>query len=465
MKKYPDSDMKHFSEIAGMVDNPVAVVNKNGVLEYINKAFARVTGMSMDGIIGKSLYELIEEGYLVDSVGIKVLQTKQPITMDVQYRNGSIVTWTCIPIFDENGEISGAIAAGVDITELLMLQEELEKSKLLKDAYYSRIKDLEATIGSKDNRIIYSSTKMENIVKKAIKAAETDTAVFLWGESGVGKELLASLIHNSSQRKTMPYIPINCAAIPAELLESEFFGYEEGAFTGARKGGKNGLFEEANKGTVFLDEIGELPHSLQSKLLRVLDKGEINRLGGNRKIPLDVRIIAATNISQEQLLNNSKFRQDLFYRLSVVPIYIYPLRERKEDVLTLVRHFLEEFNKKYKTNVKISNKMISRLYNYNWPGNVRELKNVIERLVILSEGGTVSDSEVLSQLGIALADEHTTDISIKGILPLKTAFRKVEEILMKRAYAEHGSIVKAAEALQINPLTIHRRIKAGLKFD
>jgi PAS domain S-box-containing protein len=465
MKTYPDSHMKHFSEIAGMVDNPVAVVDKNGVLEYVNNAFARVTGMSMDGIIGRSLYELVEEGYLVDSVGIKVLQAKHPITMDVQYRNGSIVTWTCIPVFDKNEEISGVLASGVDITELLMLQEELKKSKLLKDAYYSRIKDLEATIGSKDNRIIYSSDKMGNIVKKTIKAAETDTSVFLWGESGVGKELLASLIHNSSRRKAMPYIPINCAAIPAELLESEFFGYEEGAFTGAKKGGKKGLFEEANKGTVFLDEIGELPHSLQSKLLRVLDKGELIRVGGNKKVPLDLRIIAATNLSQEQLLNDSKFRQDLFYRLSVVPIYICPLRERKEDVLTLVRHFLEEFNKKYKTNVKISNKMISRLYNYNWPGNVRELKNVIERLVILSEEGTVSDSEVLSQLGIILAEDQTSDISITGLMSLKTAVHKVEEMLIKRAYAEHGSIVKAAEALQINPVTIHRRIKEGLKFD
>jgi PAS domain S-box-containing protein len=457
--------MKHFGRIAGIIDNPIAVVDKNGLLEYINRAFARVTGMGTDGIVGRSLYELVEEGYLEDSIGIKVLQSKQPITADVKYRNGSIITWTCIPVFDESGEISGAIASGVDITELIMLQEELKKSKLLKDVYYSRIKDLEAMLGSKDNKIICSSYKMENIVKKAITAAETDTSVFLWGESGVGKELVASLIHNSSQRQTMPYIPINCAAIPQELLESEFFGYEEGAFTGAKKGGKKGLFEEANKGTVFLDEVGELPHSLQSKLLRVLDKRELIRIGGHKKVPLDIRIIAATNISQEQLLNNSKFRQDLFYRLSVVPIYIYPLRERREDVLTLVRHFLEEFNKKYKRNVKISNKMISRLYNYNWPGNVRELKNVIERLVILSEGGTVNDSEVLSQLGIELAEDQSSDISIKGLMPLKTAIHKLEEILMKRAYAEHGSIVKAAEALQINPVTIHRRIKEGLKFD
>jgi PAS domain S-box-containing protein len=465
MKKYPDTPMKHFSEIAGMVDNPVAVVDKNGVLEYINKAFGRVTGMPTDGIVGRTLYELVEEGYVADSIAIRVLQSKQPMTMDVHYKNGTIVTWTCIPVFDENGEISDAIATGTDITELLMLKEELKTSKLLKDAYYSRIKELEATIGSKDNRIIYSSNKMNNIVKKAIKAAETETSVFLWGESGVGKELLASLIHDSSQRKTMPYIPVNCAAIPAELLESEFFGYEEGAFTGAKKGGKKGLFEEANKGTVFLDEIGELPHSLQSKLLRVLDKGELTRIGGNKKIPLNLRIIAATNISQEQLLNGAKFRQDLFYRLSVIPIYIYPLRDRKEDILTLVRHFLGAFNKKYKADVQISSKMMLRLHSYDWPGNVRELKNVIERLVILYKNDTISDSEVLSQLGVAIAEEHTTDISIAGLMPLKTAIHKLEEILMKRAYAEHGSIVKAAEALQINPVTIHRRIKEGLKFD
>jgi PAS domain S-box-containing protein len=458
--------MQDFKKLADYIDDTIAIADKNGVLEYVNNAFIRMSGLNIDNLIGRSLYELVEEGYLSESAGIKVLQLKQPVTMDVRYKSGRIITWTCLPVFGENGEIERVVCTGRDITEFIVLEEELKKSNLIKGAYADKMKTLEKKFDSENHKIVYSSDKMQSVIEIATKAAATNLSVFIWGESGVGKEVVASLIHSSSQRKNMPLISINCAAIPSELLESELFGYEEGAFTGAKKGGKKGLFEEANKGTILLDEIGELSHSLQSKLLRVLDTGELSRVGGSRKVPLDLRIIAATNVSKEQLLNNSKFRQDLFYRLSAIPIYIPPLRDRKEDVLALIRYFLAQFNDKYKVNVKITREVLLRLRYYDWPGNVRELKNVVERLVVLfGSGNDIGKYDTLSQLGTELKEDQSIDISITGLMPIKTAFRMMEEILIKRAYAEHGSIVKAAEVLQINPITIHRRIKEGLKLN
>jgi len=271
------------------------------------------------------------------------------------------------------------------------------------------------------------------------------------------------LIHQAGNRSSGPFVGVNCSAIPSELLESEFFGYEEGAFTGAKKGGRKGLFDEAEKGTLFLDEISELPLGMQSKLLRVIQEHEYMRVGSNKTIPTDARIIASTNLSRDQLVDGVGFRRDLFYRLSVIPIHIPPLRERRDDILPLLHFFLKGLNLKYGSNVRIANSLIPRIYHYDWPGNVRELKNVIERLLVVASSDEVGDAEydLVNQLELKKTPEHEEDISIARLMPLKEAMEKVEEILFKRAYQESGSIEKTAELLGINPSTIYRKINKG----
>ena len=233
---------------------------------------------------------------------------------------------------------------------------------------------------------------------------------------------------------------VNCSAIPSELLESEFFGYEEGAFTGAKKGGRKGLFDEAEKGTLFLDEISELPFGMQSKLLRVIQENEYMRVGSNKTISTDVRIIASTNLTREQLTDGTGFRRDLFYRLSVIPIHIPPLRDRRDDILPLIRFFLKTLNLKYGSNVRIGNSLIPRLYHYNWPGNVRELKNVIERLLVVASSDEVDEAEydLVNQLEVKSSEKQKEDISVHGMMPLRDAFDKVEEILVKRGLSGIG---------------------------
>ncbi len=245
-------------------------------------------------------------------------------------------------------------------------------------------------------KLVFRSEKMKEVVELAIRVAKSDATVLIRGESGVGKELVVDLIHENSPRKDKPLVKINCAAIPSELLESELFGYRKGAFTGA-VADKKGKFEEADGGTIFLDEIGDMPVQLQAKILRVLQSKEIEPLGGKPK-KIDVRIIAATHRNLEELVKQGKFREDLYYRLNVVPITIPPLRERKEDIKPLVEHFLEKFNRKYGRNIAISKSAIDLLESYEWPGNVRELENLIERLVVVSSDLTITPDDIPSEI-------------------------------------------------------------------
>ncbi|MBI5604502.1 MAG: sigma 54-interacting transcriptional regulator, partial [Deltaproteobacteria bacterium] len=358
-------------------------------------------------------------------------------------------------------EIEKVINTGRDVTKLIQLQEDLRKAETLKDSYFNRLTELESLVGS--NQIVYSSDQMRRIVSLAVKVAISDSPVFILGESGVGKELIADLIHKSSSRNKDPFIGINCSAIPLDLLEAELFGYEEGAFTGAKKGGKKGLFEEAKGGTIFLDEITELPFPMQSKLLRVLQEREFMPVGGTKVVLLQARIISASNMNQKQLSDSTKFRRDLFYRLNVIPIFIPPLRERREDILPLVRFFLKNMNLKYNTNIKISLSLMARLQNYHWPGNVRELKNIVEQLVVMADKDEVDVQDYLSLSRFEEEDGTLKDgdISVSGVMPLKTAFEKLEEILVKKAFRESGTITKTAQILEINPCTIYRKIRKG----
>ena len=451
-----------FDTFLNYIDAGIAVADQDGMLEHLNETLSRYIGVGLKEWIGRNLHELVEERTLSESASLNALKGKKAVNTNVTYGTGITVQWRSYPFFDHRGKIRKVISTGRDVTRMIQLESDLSSSETLKDQYYKRLNTLEVLLGR--DRIVYSSELMKRVLQVAVKASKFDSPVFLWGESGVGKEMIARLIHQTGNRVAGPFVGVNCSAIPSELLESEFFGYEEGAFTGAKKGGRKGLFDEAEKGTLFLDEISELPLGMQSKLLRVIQEHEYMRVGSNKTIATDVRIIASTNLPREQLVEGKGFRRDLFYRLSVIPIHIPPLRERRDDILPLIRFFLKGLNHKYGSNVRIANSLIPRFYHYDWPGNVRELKNVIERLLVVAGSDEVGDAEyeLVNQLEMKKSPDSDEDLIVNRLMPLKQAMGKIEEILFKRAYRESGSVERAAELLQVNPSTIYRRLKKGL---
>ncbi|MBV4419208.1 sigma 54-interacting transcriptional regulator [Clostridium tyrobutyricum] len=448
--------------IFNCIDGIVMVVNRNRVIEKVNSAFYKLTGIHRKFFEGKSIDQLKKDEFMEESIILKVFQSKKPLSMNVKYKSGRIVTYTAIPIIAKNGVIQKVIATGRNITNLVQLQDRLAEVEKQKNKYIDRLKNLEKSLGE---NIVYSSDKMKQVIKMSIRAAKTDSPIFITGESGVGKEEIAKFIHENSERHDKNFITVNCAAIPSELFESELFGYEDGAFTGAKKGGRKGLFEEANDGTIFLDEIGEMSLSMQTKLLRVLQENEIKRVGGNKSIKISVRYICATNLSKKQLSNNLKFRQDLYYRLSVIPINIPPLRERREAIFSLVHVFLNRYNRKYNRKVKLDKKMMEFLHDYNWPGNIRELKNVVERIVILSENDSLSEKQFwyILQLGskdISIKNNNTDDkIVVNGLMNLNEAHDIIDETMIQKALDKYSTVTGAARAIGIDPSTIYRRLK------
>lgn len=470
IKKYLSKD---FDLLLDCIDDAVLIVDYAGNILKYNKVFSRLAQSDNRSLVGENLNDIVRSGRLKESAALKSLETKKKIDMNLTYRNGQTATWTYIPVYDEQGELVLTIGTGRNITRLVELEKKLQQSEVVISEYTDKIHQLETRFGL--GNIIYSSDKMYQIMQLAMKVAVTDSPVLILGETGVGKEMVASFIHQASNRNNKPFVAINCASIPEELLESELFGYEEGSFTGARKAGKMGLLEEAHEGTLFLDEIGELPLRMQSKLLRFLQEGKFKKLGSNKTLTVNVRILSATNLALDALLNNQQFRQDLFYRISVVPILIPPLRQRKEDVYPLIRHFIQLFNRKYGTDMHIPPMFMRRLFDYKWPGNIRELKNVMERVAILYASQEPKDEDFDFLLHVN-AQEISGPQMIPGILnqrealqlesekpaSLKSARNILEERLIRQAYEKTGSIVKAAELIGVNPSTIHRKLKKGV---
>lgn len=350
----------------------ISVVNEEGEHILVNPAYTKITGLEYNEVIGKNALFDIEEG---ESLHMKVLTTKKPVeNTKLKIRpSGKTVVAQAAPII-VNGVMKGSVAVLHDISGIKDLTDKLNKAE-------QKLREL--TYKYKPEDIIGESSSIKEVKKMIEKAAKVPATVLLRGESGTGKELFANSIHAQSKRSGSNFVRVNCAALSDTLLESELFGYEEGSFTGALKGGKKGLFEEADKGTIFLDEISEISMNTQAKLLRVLQEKEIMRVGSNHPISVDVRIIAATNIDLIAAVKSGKFREDLFYRLNILPIMIPPLRERKEDIPLLIRNFIVKFNDEYGRHIlHISEEALNILLGYDWPGNVRELENIIGRSII-----------------------------------------------------------------------------------
>jgi PAS domain S-box-containing protein len=432
----------------------ISVCDGNGRALFLNKGFERMYCIDSRDFIGRNSRELERLGYIDPLITPNVIATKERQSAVQRTKSGRSVMATGIPLFDDEGNVRKVIINSRDLTEYFELQERLSKAEVNLVRAQSELTRLRQD-SQKINGVICSSGAMQAVVELALRLAKVSTTLLIQGESGVGKDVVARLIHAESPRCEAPFIKINCGAIPAELLESELFGYERGAFSGARREGKPGTLELAHEGTLFLDEIGDMPLALQVKLLQVLQDRTLTRVGGTKPIKVDFRLIAATNRDLQAMVREKAFREDLFYRLNVVPIGIPPLRERVEDIIPLAHHCLEEVNERYGYSRRFSGPVMDWMLRYSWPGNVRELRNIVERLVVTAR----SDEIGVESLPLELSGNDVQ----QAVQPLGfKALRMAHEADVVRAAVERfGSIGRAAAHLGISESTVKRKLRRG----
>ena len=436
------------------------ITDGKGRVLSLNETSRKFIGHRREDIIGQTVQDLLALGYIENAVTPNVIKGRALLTKLQRLKNGKQIIITGNPVFDDEGNIEFVVVNERDITMLNKMKNQLMESKELTEKYFSELQKIKATQYGKD-KIVAVDDKTKKLLETALVAAEFDSTVIITGESGVGKGMIARFIHDNSHRANGPFIKINCGAIPDTLIESELFGYKKGAFTGADAGGKIGLIEVADKGTCLLDEIGEISQSLQVKLLSVLENKEITPVGGTKKKRLDVRFIAATNKELDKMVLDHKFREDLFYRLNIIPIRIPPLRERRDDIPSLIHKCLVKLNKKFGSNKIISQEVAEILTSYSFPGNIRELENLIERLIVLCPDDEIK-AHHLPQRTISRALDKEPYNYIKKGLSLPEAVEKFEEQIIKIALKRHGTKSKAAKALGVDPSTIVRKTKKYL---
>ena len=444
-----------FREVCQNLYDGIHITDGEGVIVFINDAYTRTTGIRPEQVLGRRVSEI--EGLLYKgSVTGQVLKTKKRVnSMATILGLGKEVLVTGTPVFDEAGNIKLVVTNTRDFPELKRLEHQLhtlteERKKVHQELAFLRRQQA----GGRE--LVYCSEAMESVMELVRTVAQTDVTVLITGESGTGKELIASELYQGSARRDKPFIKVNCAAIPAELLESELFGYEEGAFTGARRSGKAGMFELADTGMILLDEIGDMPLTLQTKLLRVLQQRELIRVGGSRPVKLDLRVVAATNKNLREEVRQGRFREDLYYRLNVVPIELKPLRERQTDIPLLAERFCRDFCKKYGRDMRITPDGLQLLTEYPWPGNIRELENLIERLIVTNgEGGAVTRGHVLA----ALSSSGSFHGSSAAAGTLKQQVSAYEREIVLQAVKREGSIRRAAKALGVDHSTLVKKLR------
>ncbi|WP_324825918.1 sigma-54 interaction domain-containing protein [Sinanaerobacter sp. ZZT-01] len=450
-------DYVDFEEVCQNLYDGIHITDGEGKILFINKAYTRTTGIFPEEIIGKKVPDIELEGCLYKgSVTGAVLEKKErvnSVARIIKVNKDVLVTGT--PVFDKQGKIKLVVTNTRDFPELKELEHRLivlseERNKKNEELAYMR----QQQTGRK--QLLYFSDAMKSVMETIKTVAETDVTVLITGETGTGKELVANELYQNSNRKDKPFIKVNCAAIPAELLESELFGYEAGAFTGAKRNGKVGMFELANTGVILLDEIGDMSLPLQAKLLRVLQQKEFIRIGGNNTVSLDIRVIASTNKNLLEEIKNKRFREDLYYRLNVVPINLKPLRERKEEIPYLAEKFCQKYNKKYNKEILISEEGMNALKKYSWPGNVRELENMIERLVVTSRGKNITSHSIF----VALSPEALSSYKeIESSSTLKDMVRIYEHSIIIRTLKEEGSLRRTAKVLGVDHSTLVKKLQ------
>lgn len=436
----------------------VMIINTEGIIELTNKAQETLNGLTKKQLIGQSMIELVHMNLYSDPVIDLVLKRKTRVTLMQNTPMQTCLMVTGTPVIHSDGRIAFVVVNSKDVTKLNELQQQLKRTEQLTQRYSSELSELRAQ-QNENIDMVANSEEMRRVIDLTLRVARVDTTILILGESGVGKELFAKTIHEQSPRKLNPFIKINCSALPESLIESELFGYEPGTFTGGNKEGKAGLFELADNGDLFLDEIGELPLALQPKLLRVLQEKEVVRLGGGKSRKVDIRIIAATNKDLRELVKQKQFREDLFFRLNVVPIIIPPLRERKDDIIPLIYRFKDYYCNKHNLKKDFSGKVLTKFFNYEWPGNVRELQNVVERVLIVSSpNNTLIEPEDIPSDLLPDTNAASSNITVHGILPMKAAVSELEKQLIGEAMKKYGSTSKVAEVLGVHQTTVIRKL-------
>ena len=432
----------------------VLIIDKDAIVKYVNPAYTRITSVLFDEIVGKPLKNARPGARLPN-----VLNSGENILRALRMEDGVEYIVNMSPIFDNNKEIIGGISLVLGIKEVLELTHEVSIYKNEIKSLENRIKSIQKARYTFDD--IVSEDESSIAVKKmARRISLNDTSVLILGESGTGKELYAQAIHNHSNRKNGPFVAINCAAFNHSLLESELFGYQEGSFTGANKEGKVGLFEAANSGTIFLDEISEMEFNLQSKLLRTLQEGTIRRIGGIKEIPINVRLITASNRDLEDMIKKNEFREDLFYRIAVFPLNILPLRMRKNDIIPLVKEFVKKEENRLRRRIDIKEKTWECLYLYDWPGNIRELKNAIEFAFNMMEDYCIDYKDLPIRVQTDYLKANKDDVYINK---LSETIKRIEVQEIKKAISIFGDTIEgkraAAANLGISLATLYNKIK------
>jgi PAS domain S-box-containing protein len=448
---------RHLDAIIENSYDGIYITDKDGITMKTNSAIERITGIPKEYYINKNVNDLVTRGILKSSVTREVLEKKKSVSLLQLNFHGHEMLLTGNPVFDKSGEVEIVVTNIRDLSDLTELQKAVLKANKLNESYIKEIERLKEVSVALDDDTIVKSKGMQLIYETANRIVNVDATVLILGETGVGKDVLAKYIYTNSERsKTGNFIKVNCGAIPPDLLESELFGYAGGAFTGANKQGKPGMFELADKGVLFLDEIGEMPLNLQVKLLRVIQEQEIQRVGGTTSTKIDVRILAATNRNLKEMVDERKFREDLFYRLNVVPISIPPLRERKGEILPLSYMYLEKMNAKYRTKKKLSEELKTFIYRNEWIGNVRELFNFLERMVLLYDENMLGIEHLPMEYQIESVNftpEFTKQMSLKEAVEL--AEKQILEIAAKK----YETTYDIAKMLDTSQPTIVRRLK------
>lgn len=459
-----DLEQTNQVDFRAIVDNlydGVFVTDGSAKAVFCNKAYTKLSGIEPEKVLGKYITES-ERGLWRNAVTPQVLKTRKPVNaIAALERTGTKVLLIGTPVFADDGSIKNVVVILHEMTDLFAIQGELEatreKMRAVEADNNRRTFELEI-LRRKDvsQSFIGHSAQVREVVKLIRQVADLDATVLIIGETGTGKEVIANEIYASSRRKDGPFIKVNLAALPANLLESELFGYEKGAFTGASERGRPGMFELANKGTILLDEVGEMPVDLQAKLLRAIENREIFRLGGKKPIKLDVRIIASTNRDLKESVQRGLFREDLYYRLNVLPIFLPPLRMRGDDIEELAQHFLKLCNGKYGKHAVLDYGSLEMLRRYPWPGNVREMQNIIERVVIVCEADSIVNQEMIGHLLNANPIFYETFEVNMGLRDIVAA---TEKAAIERALARSNTTYDAAKLLKIDQSNVVRKAR------
>ncbi|MGL9730312.1 sigma-54 interaction domain-containing protein [Enterococcus sp. DIV0756] len=457
-------DIVHFlSMIVERSHDGICITDGEAKKIYVNHAYEKITGLKKEELLGKSMQELQKAKIVSQSIALKVIKTKQSLTIEQTFKTGRKALTTMTPVFNEVGDVIYTVGNVRDITELIDLKAKYQITKKQSEEYKDKLDTVSSTI-LHSTGIVGSDKAFLNLLNLSKKVAKLDTTVLVLGETGVGKEELAKYIMKNSSRQNGSFIAVNCASLPHNLIESELFGYDEGAFTGSKKGGKKGLFLLADKGTIFLDEVGELSLEAQASLLRVMQEKVIRPVNSEKDIKIDVRIIAATNQDLTKMVKNGLFREDLFYRLNIFPVEVPPLRERRDDIRLLADFFIDRLNQKYDVQKKFTSDSIHVMESYHWPGNIRELRNVVERSFILSEQDEIFPSDITFLYDKETSQDNTSFASNIGIekVDLKTEIARIELRAITKAYQQFGNVKDAAEALNLEPSTFVRKRKKYL---